>query len=65
MTFRFASGNDWWFQRQGHSGLPRHRPLGKQGTPRRHYETAAAVAAYYSNGRDSEKVDVDYLQKKM
>ena len=28
------------------------------------FEEAARLAAYYSKGRDQEKVEVDYLQKK-
>jgi predicted ribosome quality control (RQC) complex YloA/Tae2 family protein len=28
------------------------------------YEHAAALAAYYSSGRDNDKVEIDYLQKK-
>lgn len=28
------------------------------------YEEAGALAAYYSNGRESDKVEIDYLQRK-
>ena len=28
------------------------------------YEEAAALAAYYSKGRDMEKVEIDYVEKK-
>ena len=28
------------------------------------YEYAAELAAYYSSGRDTDKVEIDYLQKK-
>ena len=28
------------------------------------FETAAALAAYYSSGRENDKVEIDYLQKK-
>ena len=32
--------------------------------PDRVFEQAAAVAAYYSRNRDSDKVEVDYLERK-
>ncbi len=64
LTFRFASGNDWWFHAKGIPGSHVIVRSENQELPDDTYETAAAVAAYYSNGRDSEKVDVDYLQKK-
>ena len=32
--------------------------------PDKTFEEAAALAAFYSKGRDSEKVEIDYLQKK-
>ena len=38
-------------------------PDGKE-LPDSTYEYAAELAAYYSSGRDSDKVEIDYLQKK-
>ena len=32
--------------------------------PDKDYEIAAQIAAYYSKGRDNDKTDVDYVQKK-
>ena len=32
--------------------------------PDRTFEEAARLAAYYSKGREQEKVEIDYLQKK-
>lgn len=32
--------------------------------PDRTFEEAARLAAYYSKGREQDKVEVDYLQKK-
>ena len=32
--------------------------------PDRTFEEAARLAAYYSRGRDQEKVEIDYIQKK-
>lgn len=32
--------------------------------PDKTFEEAAALAAYYSKGRENDKVEVDYVQKK-
>ena len=32
--------------------------------PDRAYEEAARLAAYYSKGRENDKIEIDYLQKK-
>ncbi len=64
LTFRFASGNDWWFHAKGAPGS--HVILKNKGTeiPDRAFEDAAALAAYYSANRDAEKVEVDYVEKR-
>ncbi len=65
LTFKVASGSDWWFHAKGIPGS--HVILktgGEQDIPDRAFEEAGALAAYYSKGRDSEKVEVDYIQKK-
>lgn len=64
LTFKFASGNDWWFHAKGMPGS--HvivRTEGKE-LPDRTFEEAARLAAWYSKGREQEKVEIDYLQKK-
>jgi predicted ribosome quality control (RQC) complex YloA/Tae2 family protein len=64
LTFRFAEGEDWWFHAKGIAGS--HvivRSEGKE-LPDRVFEEAGALAAYYSKGREMEKVEVDYLQRK-
>ena len=64
LTFKLASGNDWWFHAKGIPGS--HvivRSEGKE-LPDRVFEQAGALAAYYSKGRDGDKVEVDYIQKK-
>lgn len=33
--------------------------------PDRVFEEAGKLAGYYSSGRDSDKLEIDYLQKKM
>lgn len=64
LTFKFAEGNDWWFHAKG---MPGSHVLVKTKTgemPDRTFEEAGKLAAYYSKGRGSEKVEIDYLQKK-
>ena len=64
LTFKLASGNDWWFHAKGIAGS--HvivRTEGKE-LPDRTFEEAARLAAWYSKGREQEKVEIDYLQKK-
>ena len=64
LTFRFASGGDWWFHAKGIPGS--HVVVKTKGAelPDATFEDAARLAAYYSRGRGSEKVEVDYTEKK-
>ena len=63
LTFKVATGNDWWFHAKG---IPGSHVILKSNNelPDRAYEEAAALAAFYSKAKDSEKVEVDYIQKK-
>lgn len=64
VTFKIANGNDWWFHAKGIPGS--HvvvRTEGKE-LPDRTFEEAGELAAYYSKGRGSEKVEIDYIQRK-
>ena len=64
LTFKFANGGDWWFHAKGMPGS--HVVLKTEGKelPDRAYEEAARLAAYYSKGRENEKVEIDYLERK-
>lgn len=65
LTFKVATGNDWWFHAKGIPGS--HVILksnNEEDLPDRVYEEAAALAAFYSKAKYSEKVEVDYIQKK-
>ncbi len=65
LTFKLATGNDWWFHAKGVPGS--HVILKNTNTeeiPDKVYETAAALAAYYSKSRNNDRVEIDYLQKK-
>lgn len=65
LTFKVATGNDWWFHAKKIPGS--HvivRLEGAEELPDRTFEEAARLAAYYSKGRAQEKVEIDYIQKK-
>lgn len=65
LTFKFATGNDWWFHAKKMPGS--HvivRTEGAQEVPDRTFEQAGRLAAYYSKGRGQDKVEIDYIQKK-
>lgn len=65
LTFKFATGGDWWFHAKGMPGS--HVVVKSEGAdtlPDRTFEEAARLAAYYSRGRGQEKVEIDYIQKK-
>ena len=64
LTFKFAAGNDWWFHAKKIPGS--HVVVKTEGKelPDRTFEEAARLAAYYSKGREQEKVEIDYLQRK-
>lgn len=64
LTFKLASGNDWWFHAKGIPGS--HVIVKTEGKelPDRVFEEAGALAAYYSRGRGQDKVEIDYIQKK-
>lgn len=64
LTFDFANGNDWWFHAKKMPGS--HVVLRTNGTevPDRTFEEAARLAAHYSSGRNSDRVEVDYTIRK-
>lgn len=64
LTFKLATGNDWWFHAKGIPGSHVIVKAEGQELPDRTFEEAGALAAYYSKGRGSDKVEIDYIQKK-
>ena len=64
LTFKVASGSDWWFPAKGMPGSHVIVKANGQELPDRCFEEAAALAAYYSKGRDQDKVEIDYLQRR-
>ena len=64
LTFKLAGGGDWWFHAKGIPGS--HvivKADGRELTDRT-FEEAGALAAYYSKGRENDKVEIDYVQRK-
>ena len=64
LTFKVATGNDWWFHAKGQPGSHVIVKAGNEELPDRTFEEAAKLAAYYSKGRQAPKVEIDYVQKK-
>ncbi len=64
LTFSFASGNDWWFHAKGAPGSHVIVKTNGDELPDRTFEEASRLAAYYSKNRGSDKVEVDYVEKK-
>ncbi|MBR5970437.1 MAG: NFACT family protein [Lachnospiraceae bacterium] len=64
LTFGERGKDDWWFHAKQMPGS--HVVLRGKGEeiPDRAFEEAAALAAYYSTGRDAGKVEVDYTELK-
>lgn len=64
LTFKIATGNDWWFHAKNMPGS--HVILKVMGDepPIRAFEEAASLAAYFSKGKNAKKVEIDYTLKK-
>ena len=64
LTFKIASGNDWWFHAKSVPGS--HVIVKTEGRELTDlaYEEAGRLAAYYSKARDQEKIEIDYTLKK-
>ena len=64
LSFKFASGNDWWFHAKGQPGSHVIVKSNGEERPARTFEEAARRAAFYSKGRQAPRVEIDYTQKK-
>lgn len=64
LTFKFATGNDWWFHAKKMAGSHVVVKTKDGEIPDRTFEEAGQLAAYYSKGRTAPKVEIDYIQKK-
>ena len=64
LSFKVATGNDWWFHAKGMPGSHVIVKANNEELPDRVFEEAGRLAAYYSKGRENDKIEIDYLQKK-
>ena len=64
LTFKVATGNDWWFHAKGAPGSHVIVKTNNEELPDRTFEEAARLAAYYSKNRNAKKVEIDYIEKK-
>lgn len=64
LTFKLATGNDWWFHAKNIPGSHVIVKTENKEIPDNTFEEAARLAAHYSKASKQEKVDVDYIQKK-
>ncbi len=64
ITFKLANGGDWWFHSKTFPGSHVIVKTNGKELPDRTYEEAARLAAYYSKGRDQDKVEIDYIERK-
>ena len=64
LTFKFATGNDWWFHAKNMPGSHVIVKTNGDELPDRTFEEAGRLAAYYSRGKEAGKVEIDYLEKK-
>lgn len=64
LTFKMATGNDWWFHAKGIPGSHVIVKANNEELPDIVFEEAGKLAGYYSKGRESDKIEIDYLQKK-
>lgn len=64
ITFKLATGNDWWFHAKGVPGSHVIIKSNGEELPDRTFEEAGRLAAFYSKVRGQEKAEVDYTLKK-
>ena len=64
LTFKLATGNDWWFHAKGMPGSHVIVKTDNKELPDSTFEEAGKLAGYYSKGKNADKVEIDYLQKK-
>ena len=64
LTMRIAENADIFMHAKKMPGSHVIIRTGGKEVPDRTYEEAGALAAYFSSGRDAEKVEIDYVRKK-
>ncbi len=64
LTFKFATGNDWWFHAKQMPGSHVIVKCKGDEPPISTFEEAASLAALFSKGKQADKLEIDYTQKK-
>lgn len=64
LTFKFAAPNDWWFHAKNIPGSHVIVKTGGNTLPDSTFEEAARLAAFYSKGKNQDKVEIDYTEKR-
>lgn len=64
LTFRFAQGGDWWFHAKDMPGSHVIVKTEGKALPDSTFEEAARLAAHYSRGRNQDRVEVDYVERR-
>ena len=64
LSFKLAGNSDWWFHAKKIPGSHVIVKTNGKELPDRTYEEAARLAAYYSKGREQDKVEVDYTLRR-
>ncbi len=64
ITFKLASGSDWWFHAKKMPGSHVIVKCNGNEPPEKTFEEAAALAALFSKGKLADKLEIDYIQKK-
>lgn len=71
LTFKFATGNDWWFHAKKRPGSHVIVKCNNEELPDKTFEEAARLAAHYCKAgsknddkAEGSQVEVDYIQKK-
>ena len=64
LTFKVATGNDWWFHAKKRPGSHVIVKSENKELPDSTFEEAARLAAHYSKTDGESQVEIDYIQKK-
>ncbi|HHT97894.1 MAG TPA: fibronectin/fibrinogen-binding protein [Clostridiales bacterium] len=64
LTFKFANGGDYWFHSKDIPGSHVIVKTNGEELPNSTIDEASRLAAYYSSGRESGKIEIDYTLRK-
>ncbi|MBO4847502.1 MAG: NFACT family protein [Lachnospiraceae bacterium] len=64
LTFKVATGNDWWFHAKKRPGSHVIVKSENKELPDTTFEEAARLAAHYSKADGEGQIEIDYIQKK-